>query len=213
MQALSRSLANGYSGSMGMSPKLGELQAAGFPMGAEPLVALDLVDTCTLLTDPPADLLADPDAEAAWWALQAPRLPAGPLPGRTATRRLRSVLRGLFDARVTGGTPDPALVEDLNATAAAVPTSLRLDGWGADARAETRWHNDYAGNAVLAAIATEAIGLLTDPRRGEQLRQCANHTCSMLFLAENKRRVWCTANVCGNRARVARHYERTKAGS
>ncbi|SDP87791.1 CGNR zinc finger domain-containing protein [Lentzea jiangxiensis] len=33
----------------------------------------------------------------------------------------------------------------------------------------------------------------------------------MLFLAENKRRVWCAANVCGNRARVARHYSRTKA--
>jgi predicted RNA-binding Zn ribbon-like protein len=198
---------------MGMSPTLGELQTAGFPMGAEPLVALDLVDTLILVTDPPTDLLADPDDEAAWWALQAPRLPAGPLPGGTATRRLRTALRGLFDAQLTGRQPDPALVEDVNTTAAAVPTSLRITGWGEAARAETRWHQDYAGNAALAAIATEAIGLLTDPRRRERLRRCASPACSMLFLAENNRRVWCTANICGNRARVARHYERSRADS
>ncbi|MFD7221182.1 CGNR zinc finger domain-containing protein [Streptomyces sp. NPDC056730] len=27
----------------------------------------------------------------------------------------------------------------------------------------------------------------------------------------HKRRKWCTSNICGNRARVARHYERTHA--
>jgi predicted RNA-binding Zn ribbon-like protein len=196
---------------MGMSVTLAQVQSAGFPMGAEPLVALDLVDTQVLAVDPPVDLFADPARERDWWALQAARLPAGPRPGAAATRRLRTVLRGLFDARLAGADPDPALVEDLNATAASVPTSPRLAGWGDAARAETRWHNDYGGNAVLAAIAAEAIGLLADPRRREQLRRCANPACSMLFLAENKRRVWCTANVCGNRARVARHYERSKA--
>ncbi|WP_139810547.1 CGNR zinc finger domain-containing protein, partial [Mycobacterium avium] len=38
--------------------------------------------------------------------------------------------------------------------------------------------------------------------------RCANPDCSMLFLATNPRRSWCTANICGNRARVARHYHR-----
>ena len=31
----------------------------------------------------------------------------------------------------------------------------------------------------------------------------------MLFLAENKRRKWCAANLGGNGFRVARHYDRT----
>ena len=31
----------------------------------------------------------------------------------------------------------------------------------------------------------------------------------MLFLAETTRRQWCASNVCGNRVRVARHYQRT----
>ncbi|MFI5895409.1 CGNR zinc finger domain-containing protein [Actinoplanes sp. NPDC051513] len=60
----------------------------------------------------------------------------------------------------------------------------------------------------LAAVAGEAIALLADPERLELLRRCANPACSMVFLAENKRRRWCAPNVCGNRVRVARHHER-----
>ncbi|MCG8927234.1 ABATE domain-containing protein [Lentzea sp. CC55] len=138
-------------------------------------------------------------------------MPDAPPPASSATRRLRSVLRELFDAHLAQRAPDPAAVDDLNATAAAVPTSPRLDGWGAGARAAVRWHDDYHGHPALAAIAGEAIGLLADPRRLGTLRRCGDPACSMLFLAENKRRVWCAANVCGNRARVARHYSRTKA--
>ncbi|MDX8049601.1 ABATE domain-containing protein [Lentzea sp. BCCO 10_0798] len=194
-----------------MVATLSEFQAAGFPMGAEPLVALDLVDTHALCLDPVRDLLADEAGHAAWWALQADRLPDAAPPAMSATRRLRAVLRELFDAHLTGRTPDPALIADLNAVAAAVPTSPRLDGWGAGARAGVRWHDDYNGHPALAAIAGEAIRLLADQKRLDALRACANPACSMLFLAENKRRVWCAANVCGNRARVARHYERTRA--
>ncbi|MDX8033343.1 ABATE domain-containing protein [Lentzea sp. BCCO 10_0856] len=193
-----------------MRTTLPEFQAAGFPMGAEPLVALDLVDTQALAAEPAVDLLADDAQYARWWALQADRLPAAAQPAPNAVRRLRSVLRELFDARLTGRAPDPSAVEDLNATAASVPTSPRLDGWGADAQVVRRWHDDYNGHPALAAIAGEAIRLLADPQRLESLRRCANPACSMLFLAENKRRVWCTANLCGNRARVARHYERTR---
>ena len=194
-----------------MATTLPEFQAAGFPMGAEPLVALDLVDTQALCLDPVRDFLADEAGHAKWWALQADRLPVAPPPAMSATRRLRSVLWELFEAHLTDRTPDPALIADLNAVAAAVPTSPRLDGWGAEAKAEVRWHDDYNGHPALAAIAGEAIRLLADPEQLEKLRACGNPACSMVFLAENKRRVWCAANVCGNRARVARHYERTRA--
>jgi predicted RNA-binding Zn ribbon-like protein len=190
--------------------QLSDFQAAGFLMGAEPLVALDLVDTHALCLDPPKDFIADEAGHDRWWELEAGRLPGAPPPATSATRRLRSVLRGLFEAHLTGGTPDPQLIADLNAAAAAVPTSPRLDGWGAQAQAGTRWHDDYNGHPGLAAIAGEAIRLLADRERLEKLRSCADPACSMLFLAENKRRVWCAANVCGNRARVARHYERTR---
>nr|WP_272925044.1 CGNR zinc finger domain-containing protein [Streptomyces sp. SID8377] len=44
------------------------------------------------------------------------------------------------------------------------------------------------------------------------MRRCANPECSMLFLAGNSRRKWCTGNICGNRTRVARHCRRSRAG-
>jgi predicted RNA-binding Zn ribbon-like protein len=44
----------------------------------------------------------------------------------------------------------------------------------------------------------------------DRLRRCANPACSMLFLADTTRRQWCTPNLCGNRARVARHYRRSR---
>ena len=60
--------------------RLAEMQGAGFPMGAEPLVALDLVDTIITVADPPIDLIADPAQASKWWHLQAGRLPDGPPP-------------------------------------------------------------------------------------------------------------------------------------
>ncbi|QXE37687.1 ABATE domain-containing protein [Streptomyces sp. GMY02] len=186
-----------------------ELQAAGFPMGGEPLVALDLVDTVMTVRDPPVDLIGDPAAGAVWWGIQARRLPPGPVPAPAAVRRLRAAVRDVLDARVEGRAADPASVEDINAAASSVPRSPRLVTAGPEMREETRWHVEHGGNAALAAIAGEVIGLLASPGRLELLRRCGSPDCSMLFLAENRRRKWCVGNVCGNRTRVARHYGRT----
>jgi predicted RNA-binding Zn ribbon-like protein len=192
-----------------VSISLADVQRAGFPMGGEPLVALDLVDTKMLVTDPPTDLIADAATAQAWWRLQAGRLPSGPAPDLPATRRLRTAIRDLFDAHLEHRTPDPGSLDDVNAAASAVPTSLRLAPAGDAYREEVRWHTEQGGNAPLAATARGAIELLADQTRLARLRRCANPNCSMLFLAETTRRQWCTPNICGNRTRVARHYERT----
>ncbi|SNT65910.1 Conserved protein containing a Zn-ribbon-like motif, possibly RNA-binding [Asanoa hainanensis] len=192
-----------------MSISLAEVQAAGFPMGGEPVVALDLVDTKMLVTNPPQDLIADPAAVEAWWRLQSSRLPAGPTPDLAGTQRLRTAIRDLFDAHLEGRRPGPGSLDEVNAVAAAVPTSLRLVGVDGGYREETDWHTEHGGNAALAATARGAIELLADEQRLARLRRCANPACSMLFLAETTRRQWCTPNICGNRTRVARHYART----
>ena len=144
-------------------------------------------------------------------ALQAGRAArAARRPTSRPTQRLRAAIRDLFDAHLEGRTPDPGSLDDVNAAAAA--SCRPACGWPRPAtgyREEVRWHTEHGGNAALAAIAREAIELLADPDRLARLRRCANPDCSMLFLAENKRRKWCTANVCGNRVRVARHYQRT----
>lgn len=178
-------------------------------MGGEPLVALDLADTLMTVTEPVTDLIGTPEASATWWALQSGSLPPGPVPDPAAVRRLRAAIRDVLDAHLEGRDARSHSLEDINAAAASAPVSPRLVMTADGIRREERWHTEHGGNAALAAIAVEAIGLLADTERLRLLRRCANPTCSMLFLAENKRRKWCTSNICGNRARVARHYERT----
>ncbi|BAN32307.1 hypothetical protein BB737_04180 [Mycobacterium avium subsp. hominissuis] len=185
------------------------LQQAGFPMGGEPSISVDLADTLVTVTQPATDLLSDPDQLRRWWQLQESRLPPGaPIPDPTATRRLRHAVRDAFDAHLEHRVPPTESLDDINAAAAAAPVSTRLDLIATELQRSVRWHVEYGGNPALAATATDAITVLTDPRYRDQLRRCANPDCSMLFLATNPRRSWCTANICGNRARVARHYHR-----
>jgi predicted RNA-binding Zn ribbon-like protein len=195
---------------MSIEPSLDELQRAGFPMGGEPLVALDLVDTLMTAVEPSVDLLAPPGRAGSWWRIQGSRLPDGPAPDPASTARLRAAIRDLLDSHLAGRPARATSIEDVNATAASVPVSPRLVAAATGGLAvETRWHTEHGGNAALAAIARETVELFAEPDRLEQLRRCANPACSMLFLADNKRRKWCAPNVCGNRVRVARHYERT----
>ncbi|WP_343708642.1 ABATE domain-containing protein [Mycobacterium sp.] len=179
-------------------------------MGGEPSLAVDLADTLVTVTDPPTDLIADPDQYQRWWQLQACRLPVAgkqPVPELTATRRLRHAIREAFDAHLASTAPLPTSLDDINAVAAAAPTSTRLDLQGNVLRRSTRWHLEHGGHPSLAAIVNDAITVLTDNQLRSQLRRCANPACSMLFLATNPRRIWCTANICGNRTRAHRHYQ------
>ncbi|HWG00802.1 MAG TPA: CGNR zinc finger domain-containing protein [Trebonia sp.] len=59
-----------------------------------------------------------------------------------------------------------------------------------------------------AFIAVQAAAFLTDSAQVARLRRCANPGRLMIFIAVNPRRSWCVPSVCGNRARVARHYRR-----
>jgi predicted RNA-binding Zn ribbon-like protein len=182
------------------------MQESGFPMGGEPSVAVDLIDTLMKAVEPPIDLLED-NAEA-WWELQSGRLPTAPVPEQLSVDRLRAALREAFEARIDGRPAENAAIDYLNYFADSAPSSPRLVVEGEKIRLETHWHPKHQGNPSLAAIAREGMTLLADPERSGQIRRCANPECSMIFLAENNRRVWCTPNICGNRARVARHYKR-----
>jgi predicted RNA-binding Zn ribbon-like protein len=202
-------MTNAYTRHMSSSVSLEDMQRAGFPMGGEPLVALDLADTLAAETEPgDGDLLASPERSALWWQLELPRLPGSAAPDLVPTRRLRSAIRDLLEAHLDGHGPAPASLEEVNAVAAAVPTSPRLEAHGSW-ETHTRWHSEHGGNVALAAIARETIELFADPARLARLRRCANPDCTMLFLATNRRRQWCAGNVCGNRVRVARHYRKT----
>ncbi|MFF4137860.1 ABATE domain-containing protein [Streptomyces mirabilis] len=129
--------------------------------------------------------------------MQSGSLPPGPVPDAAAMRRLRAAVCDVLDSHLEGCPAWPTSVDDINAAAAAAPVSPRPVVTASGSRGEERWHTEHGGNAALAAIAAEAVGLLADHERLGLLRRCANPACSMLFLAENKRRKWCTSNICG----------------
>ncbi|NJM81353.1 MAG: hypothetical protein HC844_01690 [Tabrizicola sp.] len=67
---------------------------------------------------------------------------------------------------------------------------------------------------LLDMIATSALALLSDPREMDRIKLCPGDDCGWLFLDEtrNARRKWCMMETCGNRAKAARHYAKSRAG-
>ena len=62
--------------------------------------------------------------------------------------------------------------------------------------------------SARAQIARDAIALLGGPLHAD-VRACHAPGCVQYFVKDHPRREWCSA-ACGNRARVARHYTKSK---
>ncbi|MFC8698828.1 CGNR zinc finger domain-containing protein [Streptomyces parvus] len=122
---------------------------------------------------------------------------------------LRAAVSRLMAAQL-GGPPADGALERVNSLASAAPPGPRAVR-GADGvlvRALSA-APDCAG--LLAAVARDAVDLLTDPVARAALRRCQGEACHRLYLDTSRggRRRWCSGEVCGNRERVARHRRRT----
>jgi predicted RNA-binding Zn ribbon-like protein len=186
-----------------------------FPLLGEPL-AIDLVNTVAAVGPNGAlvDLIATTDGLRAWIDTQAERL--GDDPAATAAlldepsriHDLREALRRLFRAVRRDEPPDAEALALVNAASADAPSYPVLD-WPADGppRALLGHEPHHPAALPLATIARSGINLLSGEQR-HLVRACEGSTCVLLFLATNPRRHWCSPATCGNRARVARHYQR-----
>jgi predicted RNA-binding Zn ribbon-like protein len=189
-------------------PTIAKVQAAGFPIGGETL-AVDLAKSVVMVRPEPRDLLADEVESEGFWVLHAAVLPDGwAVPDLRATRRLRHVVRPLLDAARQGGLLPPQDLFAPNAFSERtwVTLSLAIDpqaAWLLD-----RWHAHNSVDFTLGAVARSAIELLADPEQRSRLRRCVSPTCTMLFVGGDRRRRFCTPNICGNRERAARRYRR-----
>lgn len=63
-----------------------------------------------------------------------------------------------------------------------------------------------SADLALGLLAHQAVELFAGEGR-ERLRACLAPRCLLFFFKHQTRRDWCSAQ-CGNRARVARHYQR-----
>lgn len=115
--------------------------------------------------------------------------------------------------RHDAGSYDLALAR-VNDAARAVPPAPRAVR-GEDGGLVRELAGPPACVALLAAVARDAVELLTDPVARAGLRQCAGDNCPIVYvdMSRGRRRRWCSSEVCGNRERVARHRRRAALAS
>jgi predicted RNA-binding Zn ribbon-like protein len=170
----------------------------------EPL-AIDLANTIKTAVDPQLDLLSDDARNTAFWSLERHRLPEpASVPSLFESRALRSALHSLLTRVESGALPEAWSVSHVNEVARRARFTTELVIGGPAAVTKTHWQADDATDIALSAVAQSAIDFLTGPN-ASRLRVCAAPHCSMMFVAMNSKRRWCTPNGCGNRERVARH--------
>jgi predicted RNA-binding Zn ribbon-like protein len=183
------------------------MSAYGGPVRGEPL-PIELHNTLYADRGRVADGLADASGLRAWLAALGDRLPvaarsvdAGRLDEFLALRA--AVREALHAAQQGRAIPDgPRAV--LNRTSARNPQSLHLTQHAS----EIRDHGPTSTDVVLGVIAAGTIALMSGQPTGD-LRLCDAPGCVLMFTKDHPRREWCSA-ACGNRARQARHYERTR---
>jgi predicted RNA-binding Zn ribbon-like protein len=124
---------------------------------------------------------------------------------RDALRRLAALVTGDHRPAAVGVDDDAArAVAEVNAAAALAPSWPQLVLRGGDLR-QTVTGTAAPGDQLLSGIAREAVELLTEHQA--QIRACYAPGCVLYFVQDHPRREWCST-ACGNRARVARHYDR-----
>ncbi len=185
------------------------------PLREEPL-AIELHNTIYASGGKRLDGLADPAQAAAWLAEVVARLPSpdcapGSGPSIDELVRLRGAVRTALGAAVSGAPVEPDALVAINRVSSRAPWSpaVTADGPGAFTQRSDH-HGATSAEIVLAAFARDAIELLTGAERSD-LRVCGAPGCVLMFLRDHPRQEWCS-NACGNRARQARHYQRTRGG-
>ncbi|MFF3457885.1 CGNR zinc finger domain-containing protein [Streptomyces sp. NPDC002730] len=148
------------------------------------------------------------------WLVGAGLVPAGtPLAavdGHWAARfvELRDCVGQLVRAQIDGRCAEFAL-ERVNVFAAGPPPGVRAVR-APDGSLVRTLSAAPDCEALLAAVARDAVELLTDPVSRARLRRCEGDNCRRVYLdtSRGRRRRWCSSEVCGNRERVARHRRR-----
>src|SRR5918996_5941796 len=181
------------------------------PLRTEPL-AIELHNTLYASRGRAIDGLLEADGPKAWLTALGKRLPAGGTgedPSLEELVELRAAVREALHAVVNGRPPPGAAIETLNRASARAPRSAGAR-WRRTAAPvpEPRVHTDDRADVVVAALAPDAIKPIPGPRR-DAIRACGAPGCVLVYLKDHPRRQWCS-DACGNRARQARHYKRTR---
>ena len=174
-------------------------------------LAIDLVNTQVIQSGERVDLLGVP-ADVKHWAQQvgsslASEVSADDL---AMVKTLREVLKNLFLAIVEGVTPaqDELVTVNRYLEEHGTHQQLEINGETGGLRLIAN-HNKEHLYSLLANVAYEGAQLLASSQVSN-IKSCSNPECVLLFLdiSRTRRRRWCSMDICGNRAKVARHYRK-----
>lgn len=176
------------------------------PLVGEPL-AVDLLNTVWRDAHGEHDLLSDTAGLELWLTVHE----FGGAPVSEATRlalvEAREALRRHVVGLLAPATAPPAsAVADLNAVLAHGGLARHLEDGGPATRIVV---DDPARLPAWTAVEDYLQLLARDKNR---LRRCGDAACVLHFFDVSKRgdRRWCSMAGCGNRAKAARHYARTR---
>ncbi len=182
-------------------------------------LALDFVNTRPMSDGARVERLSEPGDLDAWFS-EAGVHPEGTVTDLSArlqerllvdAHALRTALETCAEALRAEAPAPQAAVETINGILATDPHSiaLQIDGPSFE-RVEVP--HPVETSALLAPVARAAVELLTTAAP-DRVDQCDDPECVLWYLdtTRNGRRRWCSMNRCGNRAKVAAHYRRTKA--
>ena len=160
-----------------------------------------------------ASVLAKPEAAAV--ARAAAHDEDAALMALSEALAVRSLIHSVFTPIARDELPPQRWVEALNVRARrAQGHSVLYPADGTTGRWRRTWSTKSDDlRQVVRPVVVDAIELLLTPDL-VRLRTCANERCGWLFLdqSRNGMRRWCDMKVCGNRAKMRRHYARTATG-
>jgi len=130
-----------------------------------------------------------------------------------AIRDFRETLRHTIDRMREGGEPSEDGIGAINTyrNRPFVRMTLRRESGGWQ---EVRQPRPKQPLDCLAPLAEDAAKLVTERDR-DRIKKCSNPECVLYYydVTKNDSRKWCSMDLCGNRMKARRHYERQKQES
>ena len=188
-------------------------------------LCLDFINTQMIVQGQRTDLLKE-WTDLIAWLVRAKLLSAGE--GKETVARLdpaegelllheakmfRTVLREMAERIVAGKPISRSTVEVINGLLSqrpGYPQLIRTNG-----RFERRFHSETSGAAQLLVPLAEAASELLCAGDPSLVKKCRNDAGILYFYdtTKNHARQWCSMGLCGNRMKVAAHYNRQRAKS
>ncbi len=121
----------------------------------------------------------------------------------------RALLRRMAEQITTDHDVADAVLDAINQSLRQRQGHQVLRRSAADYTLFTQYHQSAAG--LLTSIAASAADLLAQSDLG-RVHKCENPQCILYFYdtSKNHARRWCSMEACGNRAKAAAHYRKTR---